>query len=83
MLDYAADISRAERREISSGQSRKAMADAEDFPTAIQPSVSNEGYLSYFGSHSKIRSAKSKASVIMTGPRDRANSPRALHTVNP
>jgi hypothetical protein len=37
MLDYAADISRAERREISSGQSRKAMADAEDFPPAIQP----------------------------------------------
>ena len=37
MLDYAADISRAERREISDGQSRKAMADTEDFLPAIQP----------------------------------------------
>ena len=32
--------------------------------------------------YSKIRSAKSKARVIMTGPRDFANSPRALRTVS-
>jgi hypothetical protein len=36
MLDYAADIPSAERREIPSGQSRKTVADAEDFPPAIQ-----------------------------------------------
>jgi hypothetical protein len=49
----------------------------------LQHPVSNDAYLSYFGSPSKIRSAKSKARVIMAGPRDRANSPRALHTVSP
>jgi hypothetical protein len=36
-LDYAADISRAERREISGDHPGKAVADAEDFPSAIQP----------------------------------------------
>src|SRR6266498_508677 len=36
-LDYPADISRAERREISGDQPGKAVADAEDFPSAIQP----------------------------------------------
>jgi len=54
-----------------------------DEEKVLQQPVSNEGYLSDFGSYSKIRSAKSKVRVIMAAPRDRTNSPRALHTANP
>jgi hypothetical protein len=47
VLDDAADISRAEREEISGHQTRKPVEDAEDFPSAIQPRA-------HYGSNGRI-----------------------------